>query len=108
MNSILFPSPSLSLDQCRKNTLLRITELTPQPLFGAQDERVTLRLRELGFVPGTIVKIIGVGFLGRDPLAVLVNGTKFALRRAEAAKVRVEVVTTAYESVESGTVETAQ
>jgi ferrous iron transport protein A len=85
--------PSLRLDQCRKGEYLRITELIPQPLFGAQDERVTLRLRELGFLPGTVIKVIGVGILGRDPLAVLVSGSKFALRRAEAAKIKGEAVT---------------
>jgi ferrous iron transport protein A len=88
---IMTPSfPSLRLDQCRKGALLRIVELKSQPLFGSQDERVTLRLRELGFIPGAVIKVIGVGFLGGDPLAVLVNGTKFALRRAEAAKIAVE------------------
>lgn len=91
MNSPSVPL-SLRLDQCRKGACLRITELIPQPLFGAQDDRVALRLRELGFLPGTIVKVIGVGFLGRDPLAILVNGSKFALRRAEAAKIKGEIV----------------
>jgi ferrous iron transport protein A len=72
---------------------VRIVDLQSQPLFGAQDERVTLRLKELGFLPGALLKVIGFGLLGSDPLAVQVNGTKFALRRAEAAKVRVELIT---------------
>ncbi len=80
------------LDECRKGAHLRIVDLQPQSLFGTQDERVTLRLKELGFLPGAQLKIIGFGLLGADPLAVQVNGTKFALRRAEAAKIRVEVI----------------
>lgn len=84
---------ALGLDQCRKGAQVRIVDLQSQPLFGAQDERVTLRLKELGFLPGALLKVIGFGLLGSDPLAVQVNGTKFALRRAEAAKVRVELIT---------------
>jgi ferrous iron transport protein A len=82
----------LGLHQCPKGAQVRILGLQPQPLFGAQDERVTLRLKELGFLPGALLRVIGFGLLGRDPLAVQVNGTKFALRRAEATKIRVELV----------------
>ncbi len=82
----------LRLDECQKGARVRIIDLQQQALFGAQDERVTLRLKELGFLPGAQLKVIGFGLLGSDPLAVQVNGTKFALRRAEAAKVRVELV----------------
>ena len=82
----------LRLDECRKGAQVRIVDLQPQALFGSQDERVTLRLKELGFLPGAQLKIIGFGLLGSDPLAVQVNGTKFALRRAEAAKIRVELI----------------
>ncbi len=103
MNSALAPSiapasvplantGSLRLDECRKGAQVRIIDLQQQPLFGSQDERVTLRLKELGFLPGAQLKIIGFGLLGSDPLAVQVNGTKFALRRAEAAKIRVELI----------------
>ncbi|OZY86350.1 iron transporter [Cellvibrio mixtus] len=87
-------TPMLRLDQCRKGACVRVTTLIEQPLFGAQDERVSLRLKELGFLPGAQLKIIGFGLLGSDPMAVQVNGTKFALRRAEAAKICVEPVST--------------
>lgn len=95
MNSALHPdaiSLTLRLDQCRKGATVRVTGLIEQPLFGAQDNRVTLRLKELGFLPGAPLKVIGFGLLGSDPLAVQVNGTKFALRRAEAAKICVELI----------------
>jgi len=82
----------LRLDQCRKGAELRVVNLLQQPLFGTQDDRVTLRLKELGFLPGALLKVIGFGLLGSDPLAVQVNGTKFALRRAEAAKIGVELI----------------
>jgi ferrous iron transport protein A len=85
-------APVLRLDQCRKGAAVRVTGLIEQPLFGAQDERVSLRLKELGFLPGAPLKVIGFGLMGSDPLAVQVNGTKFALRRAEAAKICVELI----------------
>lgn len=88
------PAPELRLDQVRKGDTVRVTGLVEQPLFGSQDERISLRLKELGFLPGAQLTVIGFGFLGADPLAVKVNGTKFALRRAEAAKICVEPVST--------------
>lgn len=92
ISSPLSSASELRLDQCRKGAELRVVSLLQQPLFGAQDERVTLRLKELGFLPGALLKVIGFGLLGSDPLAVQVNGTKFALRRAEAAKIGVELI----------------
>lgn len=87
------PSPeTLALDLCQKGDQLRIVGLQAQPRFGTQDEQVTLRLKELGFLPGSRLNVIGFGLLGRDPLAVQVNGTKFALRRAEASKILVEKI----------------
>lgn len=87
------PKPSLRLDQCKKGAQVRVIDLIAQPLFGNQDERISLRLKELGFLPGAQLTVIGFGLMGSDPLAVQVNGTKFALRRAEASKITVELVT---------------
>ncbi len=42
------------------------------------------RLVEIGFVPGEKVKVIAHGHPGREPLAVRIGGTTFALRRFEA------------------------
>ncbi len=83
---------ALRLDQCKKGAQVRVVNLIAQPLFGSQDDRVSLRLKELGFLPGAQLKVIGFGLMGSDPLAVQVNGTKFALRRAEAAKINVELI----------------
>jgi len=105
MNSAAFlgnsPIPTdagltLRLDQCKKGAQVRVVDLASQPLFGSQDERVSLRLKELGFLPGAVLKVIGFGLMGSDPLAVQVNGTKFALRRAEAAKINVELISASH------------
>jgi len=49
---------------------------------------ISQRLRELGFVTGEVVRVVAVGPFGGDPLVVQVGFTRFALRRQEAARVR--------------------
>ena len=58
-----------------------------------QDHDVLLRLLEIGFLPGECVRVVARAFPAGDPIAVRVGRTTFALRRREAALVR--VVTTA-------------
>lgn len=47
------------------------------------------RLAELGFLPGEKLRIVARGFMSREPLAVRIGTSTFALRRFEAACVRV-------------------
>ncbi len=54
---------------------------------GPQDN-IARRLRELGFVNGEEVEVVAKGPLGAEPLLVQVGFTRFALRRSEAARVR--------------------
>lgn len=54
---------------------------------GPQDT-IARRLRELGFVSGEEVEVVAKGPLGAEPLLVQVGFTRFALRRSEAARVR--------------------
>lgn len=58
----------------------------------APGDAIARRLRELGFVPGEQVEIVATGPLGADPLLVQVGFTRFALRRSEAARVRLKPV----------------
>jgi ferrous iron transport protein A len=48
---------------------------------------IAQRLRDFGFVAGEAVRIVARAPLGADPLLVQVGFTRFALRRAEAARV---------------------
>lgn len=50
---------------------------------------IAQRLRDLGFVEGEPVRVVAVGPLGGDPLLIQIGSTRFALRRAEAARVLV-------------------
>jgi ferrous iron transport protein A len=54
---------------------------------GPQDS-IARRLRELGFVNGEEVEVVAKGPLGAEPLLVQVGFTRFALRRSEAARIR--------------------
>jgi ferrous iron transport protein A len=51
---------------------------------------IARRLRDYGFVRGEPVRLVGRGPIGGDPLLVQIGFTRFALRRAEAARVIVE------------------
>ena len=48
------------------------------------------RLRALGFVAGEPIRVVARGLFGADPLVVQIGYTRFALRRAEAARVIVQ------------------
>jgi ferrous iron transport protein A len=51
-------------------------------------DAIARRLRELGFVNGEEVEVVAKGPLGAEPLLVQVGFTRFALRRSEAARIR--------------------
>ncbi len=53
------------------------------------NDAIARRLRELGFVGGEDVRVVARGPLGGEPLLVQVGFTRFALRRSEAARVRI-------------------
>jgi ferrous iron transport protein A len=55
----------------------------------AEDRELVLRLTEIGFVPGEAVRIVASGLPGREPLAVRLGHTTFALRRHEASFIHV-------------------
>ena len=48
------------------------------------------RLLELGFVPGATVEMVATLWPSRDPVAVRVGTSTFALRRREADVIRVQ------------------
>jgi len=73
---------------------MRLCDLTPGThavIDGIEDTQaldpVAERLRALGFVRGEDIQVIALGPVHGDPMAVRVGHTRFALRRAEAARV---------------------
>lgn len=57
----------------------------------APNDGIARRLRELGFVSGEPVEIMAAGPVGAEPLLVQIGFTRFALRRAEADRVRIRL-----------------
>jgi ferrous iron transport protein A len=78
--------PVYQLTDLPKHTNATIREVTAH---GAHDP-IAVRLAELGFVEGEPVRVVARGPVGGDPLLVQIGYTRFALRRAEAARVLVQ------------------
>jgi ferrous iron transport protein A len=58
-------------------------------LIAVEGGDLGLRLLELGFVAGESLRVVAHGFPGREPIAVRIGNTTFALRRFEADHVLV-------------------
>jgi ferrous iron transport protein A len=55
----------------------------------AEQARTLHRLAEIGFLPGTVLRVVARGWLRGGPMAVRVGQSTFALRAHEAALLRV-------------------
>jgi ferrous iron transport protein A len=82
------PLPGISLADLAPGVVARVLCVSTDS-EGASAE-LALRLAELGFLPGECVRIVARGFLAREPIAVRVGTGTFALRRFEAAAIRVQ------------------
>jgi ferrous iron transport protein A len=87
--SSALPSP-LTLADLRKGDERVVLGLTAVAgLNDGQADLLVARLRDLGFVAGASCAVVARMWPGGDPIAVRIGGSSFALRRAEAAAVRV-------------------
>ncbi|MDE2294675.1 MAG: ferrous iron transport protein A [Gammaproteobacteria bacterium] len=78
---------ALALADLRPGVRARVVAVRPEgPSVPAE---IAHRLRELGFLPGERVWIVARGPIAREPIAVRVGTGTFALRRVEAACIRV-------------------
>ena len=81
------PSPRLSdLPNGAHGTVTGVSAASSQA-----DAQMLHRLAELGFLPGEPVQVLRRGPGGREPLAVQIGETLFALRQVEAQCVEVSV-----------------
>jgi ferrous iron transport protein A len=62
-----------------------------RPAATQSDQPLVQRLTEIGFIPGERVTVIAHGHPGREPIAVRVGSSTFALRRFEAEHIEVVV-----------------
>jgi ferrous iron transport protein A len=81
----------LFLAEMRRGETAVIEGLAPAGLGTTAEERDSMlaRLRDLGFIPGAHCEVIARMWFGGDPIAVRIGGSTFALRRIEAAAVRI-------------------
>jgi ferrous iron transport protein A len=77
--------PVATLDLAQIGHQLTVAEVAPPP---AAPEWARW-LEEIGFIVGETVMLMARGLPGGDPLVVRIGQSTFALRRAEAACVRV-------------------
>lgn len=77
-----------TLSALRKGEAAVVTALVAAD--GADQLALKIRLLELGFAPGEPVRVVAESFPSRDPIAVRLGNTTFALRRHEAALIQVE------------------
>lgn len=78
----------MKLHTLPEGTVARIARVR----LNGPDDAIGQRLGELGFVPGETVRVLRYGPLGREPVAVQIGFTRFALRRSEADRVEVDAV----------------
>jgi ferrous iron transport protein A len=93
---------SLTLSQLKRSQTAIITRVVSTSGAGqdvalnqpkdAMGDPIARRLVTLGFVPGEQVKVLALGLFGADPMMVQIGFTRFALRKAEAARIEVREV----------------
>src|SRR5690606_25799538 len=92
LNQTTTPPPTtreISLCALERNVPARISRIaTPDT---AEAQHLVLRLIEIGFLPGESVRVGADGHPGREPIAVRLGHSTFALRRHEAGFIHVEV-----------------
>lgn len=84
----------IALAQLRRGQVATVAGLVESAAIDSgrdASQSLVTRLRDLGFVPGARCEVVARMWLGGDPIAVRIGGSTFALRRAEAAAVRVEL-----------------
>ncbi|MCX7061784.1 MAG: FeoA family protein [Gammaproteobacteria bacterium] len=79
------------MEQRLRDLPLRIDAIVERVEDATVPDPIADRLRDLGFVSGEPVRLVARGPLGGDPLVVQIGYTRFALRRAEAARVFVRM-----------------
>ncbi len=71
-----------------------ISEIIANDRFGDIDATITQRLKDLGFLPNTMIQIIAKGLFGKPPFAIqLSTGAQFSLRTDELIKIRCYALT---------------
>lgn len=88
LKTIIRPTVCNSVDQMAVRSSATVLSLIEPTGVGAESG-VVRRLAELGFLPGEVVTVLRRGPGGREPIAVQIGETVFALRSLEAACIEI-------------------
>ena len=85
--------PLCSLLDLNKRQPAMIEDIVANKRFGEIDGAISQRLKDLGFLPDTLIHIVAKGLFGKPPYAVqLSTGAQFSLRADELIKIRCRVI----------------
>jgi len=87
MRLIRIPVQPVKLSELPKGASARVRQVDDV----APNDAIARRIRDFGFSPGEVVRMVALGPFGMEPMLVQVGFTRFALRRAEAARVLVDL-----------------
>jgi ferrous iron transport protein A len=93
LSSLDSSMPLADLRRGEVGVVTRLADGTDLEAAEGSGAALIARLCDLGFVPGAHCEIIARMWPKGDPMAVRIGGSTFALRRAEAAAVRIIRVT---------------
>lgn len=88
LESVAVAEPPLALSHVAVGQRVIIRKVLTGATY-AEEKDIGLRLLELGFVEGEILRVVAQGFPGHEPIAVRIGNATFALRRFEADHVMV-------------------
>lgn len=92
-NSIPASAPAASPPRLASEPVRRLADLVPGEagtIARVESENgIGRRLLDLGFIPGSLVRVIRRAPLG-DPVSFEIRGTRMCLRRSEASRIWVE------------------
>ena len=77
------------LSELKTNQKARIVKVHHTADSG--QDGIAIRLDSLGFVQGEAIEVITKGLFGGEPILVKVGFSRFALRRAEADRIEIEL-----------------
>ena len=84
-----------SLLDLGKQQIAIIDEVIANDRFGDIDSTISQRLKDLGFLPNTTIRVIAKSLFGKPPYVVqLGTGAQFSLRTDELMKIRCHPLTT--------------
>lgn len=90
------PSPLCSLLELNKRQPAIIDDIVANSRFGEIDGAISQKLKDLRFLPNTLIHIVAKGLFGKPPYAVqLSTGAQFSLRADELVKIRCRAIASA-------------